>query len=69
MSKLDKFEHLKDWDKWIGLEIIKHSGKPFKSGLKIGRVRELTTNPYSLKDGFLMDDGTIVDCHQCLLKN
>lgn len=63
--KVDKFEHMKDWVNWINHEIIKHSGKPFKSGEKIGIPKELTINPYSNKQAFKMDDGSIVDCHQC----
>lgn len=65
---MDKYADKKNWDKWIELEVIKHSGKPFYSGLKTGVVKELTLNIHSGKPGFLMDDGKIVDCHQCKLK-
>ena len=64
---VDKFEHLKDWKNWIGKRIVKHSGKPFKSGKKIGVPQLLVENPYSGKQGFKMNDESIVDCHQCIL--
>jgi hypothetical protein len=53
-----------EWETWVNKEIVKSSGKPFKSGEKVGLVKELTTNPYSNKPGFLMWDGSIVDCHR-----
>lgn len=65
--KVDKFKYSNQWSQWIGKSVEKHSDKPFKSGLKVGRVMELTINPHSGKDGFLMDDGSIVDCHQVKL--
>ena len=34
-TKIDKFEDCKDWENWIGLEVIKHSKKPFKGGKQI----------------------------------
>lgn len=65
--KVDKFAHMKNWDKWVDHEVIKHSGKPFKSGLKIGIPKGLTINIHSTKQAFLMDDDSVVDCHQCVL--
>lgn len=65
---IDKFEDMKDWGNWIDRDIVKHSGKPFYSGLKIGTPKELTINPHSGKQAFLMGDGKVVDCHQCKLK-
>lgn len=65
--KVDKFAYIDEWPNWVNHEVIKHSGKPFKSGKKIGVVKELTTNPYSNKKAFKMDDDSIVDCHQCKL--
>lgn len=64
-NKVNKFEHMNDWGKWVGESIVKHSNKPFKSGLKIGTPMELTLNPYSTKQAFKMDDGSVVDCYQC----
>ena len=54
-----------EWLSWVNEEIIKKSGKPFKSGAKIGKVVEMTINPYSDKLAFKMCDKSIVDCHQC----
>lgn len=66
-KKVHKIYKNPDWINWVGCEIVKHSNKPFKNGLKVGVVKELTTNPYSNKVGFLMYDGSIVDCQQCKL--
>lgn len=64
---MDKFIHKDNWHDWVGLEVIKHSRKPFKSGNIIVKVKEYTTNPYSGKKGFKLDDDSIVDCHQVKL--
>lgn len=65
--KNDKFKDEKDWPSWIGKEVVKHSNKPFKSGEKIGVPKELCLNQYSGKQGFKMNDKSVVDCHQCRL--
>ncbi len=57
------------WPEWVGEILIKKSGKPFKSGLIVGIAKEHTTNPYSDKPAFKMDDGSIVDCYQLELYN
>lgn len=67
MQKVDKFKDQDNWHKWVGLEVIKHSNKPFKSGRHTAIVVEYTTNPHSDKAGFKLNDGSIVDCHQCKL--
>lgn len=59
------FKQRMRWSKWINHFVIKKSNKPFKGGLKIAIPISLATNPYSNKMGFLMNDGTIVDCKQC----
>jgi hypothetical protein len=69
MAKVDKFAEKDLWVNWVGMILRKHSNNPFKSGLQTGRAMELTVNPYSLKQGFLMDDGTVVDCFRCKLEN
>ncbi len=67
-KKVDKFEHSNDWENWVGLQIIKRSGKPFKSGEKVGIVESVEINPNSDKKAFRMkEDQTLVDCHQCQL--
>ena len=65
--QIDKFIDENNWVNWVGQRIVKHSNKPFKSGLKIGNVIELTNNKYSDKKAFLMCDGSVVDCYQCKL--
>lgn len=65
--KVDKFEYQDEWKDWVGLDVTKHSKKPFKSGKLIERVVEFTTNPHSGKAGFKLDDESIVDCHQVKL--
>jgi len=62
--KTDKFKHQDEWKDWVGLEVAKHSGKPFKSGKSTGLVTEYTVNPHSNKVAFKMDDGSVVDCYQ-----
>jgi hypothetical protein len=52
---------------FLGHYVTKNSGKPFKSGFKIGKVIDLTTNPNSRKPAFVMDDGSVVDIHICKL--
>lgn len=47
---------------YIGDKVSKKSGKPFKSGLKIGTVLSIETNPYTGKIGVkLQEDNSIVD--------
>ena len=67
MKKVDKFENEADWESWVGQKVVKHSNKPFKSTFLIGTVVGFTTNPHSQKKAFLMDDESIVDCHQVKL--
>jgi hypothetical protein len=57
-----------NWPSYIGKDIEKHSGKPFKCGLKVVKVVSLTTNSNTNKPAFLVSDGSIVDCYQCKLK-
>lgn len=48
----------------IGDKVVKKSGKPFKSGLKIGTVLEIVPNPYTGKPGIrIKEDNSIVDLH------
>lgn len=69
MKRINKFLEQSNWQNWIGKEIIKHSDKPFKSGSKTAIPLEITINEYSQKTAFKLDDGSVVDCHQCCLKN
>jgi hypothetical protein len=57
-----------NYEEYIGKEISKRSGKPFKSGKKIGIPTSITTNAFEEDElAFNMDDGSIVSCKQCLL--
>lgn len=56
-----------DYSSWVNSEIVKKSNKPFKSGLKVGIVKSMTINPHNPELAFLMNDGSIVNCHQCKL--
>lgn len=69
MSKATKKlprQHLQEGDK-----VVKFSGKPFKSGAKIGTIESFTTNPNSQQPAAVMkEDGSIVDLYQIdLLKD
>lgn len=47
---------------YIGDRVVKKSGKPFKSGLKIGTVLEIIPNPYTGKPGVrIKEDNSIVE--------
>ena len=63
-KRVDKLKDKDNWKYWVGNEIVKHSGKPFKSGLKIGIPNGMGINPNSGKQAFIMDD-CYVDCYQC----
>ena len=54
------------FDQYVGKQVTKESGKPFRSGEKVGTVIEITTNPHTGLVAFRMDDGSVVDVHQCL---
>jgi hypothetical protein len=64
---INKLEFENEWESWVGKTVIKHSKKPFKSTFQTSTVKDITINPYSKKKGFLMDDGSIVDCMQVAL--
>lgn len=54
------------WKTWIGQKIRKQSGKPFKSGDKLGTPVEIVTHPFTGRPAFIMkDDGTVVECVKC----
>lgn len=54
--------------KAIGKKAYKKSGKPFKSGEKVGTVKGIVVNPNSGKYAFTFEeDETVVDCFRCKL--
>lgn len=45
-----------------GDRVMKISGKPFKSGAKVGTIREFTTNPNCNRPAVIIEeDGSIVN--------
>lgn len=59
-EKVDKFSCKSDWPEWVGKEITKHSGKPFKSDAKIGIPISLEINEHSGKQAFRMQEDDTV---------
>lgn len=58
--------HFNDVFLVIGTKVVKHSGKPFKSGKKEGTISGLTTNPHTGKVAYTFEeDGSVVDAYQC----
>lgn len=50
----------------IGTKVVKQSGKPFKSGMKIGTIKGLTTNEHTGKIAYtFVEDESVVDAFQC----
>ena len=54
-----------DYSTWVGGDVLKKSGKPFKCGAKMVKVKSVTVNEHSGKDAFVMEDGSVVDCRAC----
>jgi hypothetical protein len=55
-----------DFESYVDKNVIKASGKPFKSGLLVGTVHSVGVNPYTGKPGFFFyNDDSIVDCYIC----
>jgi len=69
MKNTEKLFYSNEWKNWLYLPICKCSGKPFKSGKKIGIPFDIVINEHSNKTAFLMNDGSVVDCYQCILVN
>ena len=58
------------WKAWIGKQVSKESGKPFKSGEKLGTVTGMITHPITKRPAFTMqEDGTYVECCRCQLES
>ena len=55
------------WESWIGKQVVKRSGKPFKSKEKVGIPLAITVSLKSGKESFEMNDGSVVDCYQIQL--
>lgn len=56
------------WNRWRDRQVIKNSGKPFKSGEKIGTVARIGDHEYSPHLAFtILEDGSQVECFRCQL--
>lgn len=53
------------WHSMIGENIVKNSGKPFKSGKKVGLVMGVCIHDHTTNLAFVMDDGSHVECGHC----
>lgn len=52
----------------VGTKVKKINGKPFKSGKKIGTVKEIVTHPQTNRHALVLDeDGSIVEACRCIL--
>lgn len=60
-------EHVAKWHAMIGEQIVKRSGKPFKSGKKVGLAMNVCVHDHTTNLAFLMDDGSQVECWRCEL--
>jgi hypothetical protein len=50
----------------INKKVVKKSGKPFKSGLKVNTVKSVTENPNTNKPAFTFyEDESVVDVFIC----
>lgn len=50
---------------YLNEEIVKFSGKPFRTGGITAIVKGVRENPYSGKAAFEIEDGSVVDAHMC----
>lgn len=57
-----------EYETWVGQPIMKFSDKPFKNGKKTNVVKQTTINPHSGKMAFEVEDGSVVNCEMCYLK-
>lgn len=56
------------WNRWIGHSVVKRSGKPFKSGNKVGTVTAIGSHQYTPHLAYTMaEDGSQVECFRCEL--
>jgi hypothetical protein len=58
-------EAVQRWHAMVGVPIVKRSGKPFKSGKKIGVPQSVCVHDHTPNLAFLMDDGSQVECWRC----
>ena len=68
--KAMKKKRMKEYEKWIGMEVEKHSPKPFKSGQKINTVKSIINHPILNIPAFtFFEDESYVECRKCKLVN
>lgn len=51
----------------IGKFVTKKSNKPFKSGKKIGQIKEIVTHSITGRPAFKLDDESIVEQRICIV--
>lgn len=57
------------WDSWVGKNILKVSGKPFKSGKKTDIAVAIENNPRTNELAFVLKTcGSLVNCKMCYIK-
>jgi len=55
---------------WLDAPLVKKSGKPFKSGEKVGKAVDVVMHEHLYETlAFLMDDGSKVRCSYCIKVN
>jgi len=52
----------------IGKYVVKKSGKPFKSGKKMGQIKEIVQHPITGRSAFKLDDQSIVEQRICIVQ-
>jgi len=57
-----------NYELWLNKFVYKTSGKPFKSGDKLGKPVKIIEHPQLHIPAFVMkDDGSYVECRRCEL--
>jgi len=64
----DTLSELKAWPTWIGKQVSKVSGKPFKSTKKVNTVTDITVHPITGVSAFTFaEDESLVECFRTVL--
>lgn len=55
------------WEQMVGTKVIKRTGKPFKSALKVNTVKAMLQHPYTPHKAFSFhEDNSLVECFRCI---
>lgn len=64
--KIDTQVEIDAWNTWIGSQVKKKTGKPFKSGNKIGTIIGTCTHPVTNRMCFTFkEDDSYVEAFRC----